>query len=94
MNNEDMAIGLDCPKCGANTSVIDTRPTLGGIRRRRECDECKERFTTLEQDIEIVNRQRGFKAVAERHARLRQVIKQLVQLVGIEAMSTQQGDQK
>lgn len=42
---------MRCPFCGAtDTRVIDSR--LGGdsdqVRRRRECVECEERFTTYE----------------------------------------------
>jgi transcriptional repressor NrdR len=42
---------MRCPFCGApDTRVVDSR--LGGegdqVRRRRECAECKERFTTYE----------------------------------------------
>ena len=40
-----------CPFCGAfDTKVIDSRLVAGGnqVRRRRECVDCKERFTTYE----------------------------------------------
>jgi transcriptional repressor NrdR len=40
-----------CPFCSAkDTKVIDSRLVAGGhqVRRRRECYECKERFTTFE----------------------------------------------
>lgn len=41
---------IACPKCGSQEqNVIDSRPVGGRIRRRRECDKCKERFTTIEQ---------------------------------------------
>ena len=42
---------MRCPYCGADESkVIDSRPTEDGekIRRRRECLNCKKRFTTYE----------------------------------------------
>ncbi len=42
---------MNCPFCGFGESkVIDSRPTDEGerIRRRRECLECKKRFTTYE----------------------------------------------
>jgi transcriptional repressor NrdR len=39
-----------CPFCSADsTQVIDTRPSAAGVRRRRECGECGERFTTYER---------------------------------------------
>lgn len=42
---------MKCPFCGAaDTKVIDSRLVTEGeqVRRRRECTECSERFTTFE----------------------------------------------
>ena len=42
---------MRCPFCGAqDTRVIDSRLAQDGdqVRRRRECAECRERFTTFE----------------------------------------------
>jgi len=41
---------MDCPQCGHPESrVLDTRiQKAGDIRRRRECLQCKYRFTTSE----------------------------------------------
>jgi len=42
---------MKCPFCGAaDTKVIDSRLAAEGeqVRRRRECVECTERFTTFE----------------------------------------------
>ncbi|MFM8445597.1 MAG: transcriptional regulator NrdR [Methylococcus sp.] len=42
---------MRCPFCGAHeTRVIDSRLSQEGdqVRRRRECTECRERFTTFE----------------------------------------------
>lgn len=40
---------MKCPECGFEDSkVIDSRPADNKIRRRRECLECKCRFTTYE----------------------------------------------
>ncbi len=47
---------MKCPFCGnEETKVIDSRPTEEGhtIRRRRECERCKRRFTTYEKVEEI-----------------------------------------
>ncbi len=47
---------MKCPFCeNIDTRVIDSRPTEEGyaIRRRRECDNCKKRFTTYEKVEEI-----------------------------------------
>ncbi len=43
---------MKCPFCGASSQhirVIDTREVTDGIRRRRECDHCEQRFTTYER---------------------------------------------
>jgi transcriptional repressor NrdR len=43
---------MKCPFCGASSTyirVIDTREVTDGIRRRRECEQCKQRFTTYER---------------------------------------------
>lgn len=56
--------GLPCPKCGHMKSyVVDTREFVGGIRRRRECEECEYRFTTYECESGLMRRlhNRAFK---------------------------------
>ncbi|HEU5059459.1 MAG TPA: ATP cone domain-containing protein [Kofleriaceae bacterium] len=40
---------MQCPYCGKDSQVKDSRTSADGIRRRRECTECKRRFTTYEQ---------------------------------------------
>lgn len=43
---------MKCPFCDAdNTRVIDSRPADDNhaIRRRRQCDNCKKRFTSFEK---------------------------------------------
>jgi len=41
---------MKCPHCSGNdTRVIDTRDSGDGIRRRRRCVHCDQRFTTYEQ---------------------------------------------
>lgn len=41
---------MRCPFCEAsNARVIDTREVSDGIRRRRECQHCHQRFTTYER---------------------------------------------
>ena len=40
---------MNCSHCGHNqTKVIDSRDWEQGIRRRRECLSCMQRFTTVE----------------------------------------------
>ncbi len=41
---------MRCPYCSSpNSRVIDTREVPDGIRRRRECSACQQRFTTYER---------------------------------------------
>lgn len=42
-----------CPYCkSVNTRVVDTtHDNRGGIRRRRECEDCLQRFSTYERAI-------------------------------------------
>lgn len=45
---------MKCPHCGAmgQSRVVDTsHDSRGGIRRRRECKVCSERFSTYERAI-------------------------------------------
>ena len=47
---------MKCPYCSSlESKVIDSRPTDDGhvIRRRRECINCNQRFTTYEKIEEI-----------------------------------------
>lgn len=54
---------MHCPFCDAgDTRVVDSRPADGGsaIRRRRECPECGNRFTTYERrEAALVVRKRN-----------------------------------
>jgi len=47
---------MKCPKCDCEKhNIIDSRPTNTNlIRRRRECIECKKRFTTYEMPSNIL----------------------------------------
>ena len=48
---------MKCPFCeNSDTKVIDSRQTDDGhaIRRRRECENCKKRFTTYEKVEEMI----------------------------------------
>ncbi len=43
---------MRCPYCGsARTRVIDTTRGARGIRRRRVCRDCEQRFSTVERAI-------------------------------------------
>jgi hypothetical protein len=40
---------IPCPLCGSGlSSVLDSRPSHSGVRRRRQCQKCSYRFTTYE----------------------------------------------
>ena len=50
---------MHCPFCSApETKVIDSRLVSEGyqVRRRRECTQCKERFTTFESAELVIPR--------------------------------------
>lgn len=48
-----LGVGMRCPYCQNNRSrVVDTtRDVRGGVRRRRECENCGQRFSTYERAI-------------------------------------------
>ena len=72
---------MRCPFCeNPDTKVIDSRPTEEGhaIRRRRECENCKKRFTTYEKVEEIplvVIKKDGSREVFDRNKVLNGIIK-------------------
>lgn len=39
---------MNCPLCGTELRVIDSRRYMGTVRRRRDCEKCKYRTTTYE----------------------------------------------
>ena len=40
---------MQCPYCGSDSSVTETRYSPEGVRRRRMCTSCRRRFTTYER---------------------------------------------
>ncbi|MCE7938695.1 transcriptional regulator NrdR [bacterium] len=40
---------MKCPYCQGSSHVVDTREVAVAIRRRRECEDCRQRFTTYER---------------------------------------------
>lgn len=54
---------MKCPFCNfEDTKVIDSRPSEGKKRRRRECTQCGKRFTTyeiVEKPILMVSKKDG-----------------------------------
>ena len=47
---------MKCPFCGSfEGQVLDSRPIehTSAIRRRRQCNQCKKRYTTYERPEEV-----------------------------------------
>lgn len=43
-------VGLSCARCGCrHFETVETRPTKGGVRRRRSCRHCGRMETTIEK---------------------------------------------
>ena len=88
---------MKCPFCGCDESkVIDSRPADGNesIRRRRECIECKKRFTTYEvverMPLVVIKRdgsRQGFDKVKLINGMVRACEKRPVKLSQIEAVA-------
>ncbi len=72
---------MKCPYCSfVDSKVVDSRPTDEGqsIRRRRECIDCKKRFTTYEKIEEvpiIVVKKNGNRESYDRNKILNGIIK-------------------
>ena len=89
---------MKCIYCNCTESrVVDSRPTEdGAIRRRRECEECKRRFTTYEK-IEMLpvfvikkdKRREPFDAAKVRNGIIRACEKRPVPLEEIERLVRQ-----
>ena len=47
---------MTCPECNGKTKVVDSRPEVDCINRRRECTECGFRFSTVELDEDVFER--------------------------------------
>ena len=45
---------MQCPKCDGKTKVIDSRPYIGGVYRKRKCTLCNYQFYTEEFPTEDV----------------------------------------
>lgn len=89
---------MKCIYCNCTENrVVDSRPTEdGAIRRRRECEECKRRFTTYEK-IEMLpvfvikkdKRREPFDAAKVRNGIIRACEKRPVPLEEIERLVRQ-----
>jgi transcriptional repressor NrdR len=56
---------VECPYCGNDSRVLDSRGGRETVRRRRECLSCTRRFTTYERlapsEIKVVKRDGSIK---------------------------------
>lgn len=51
---------MNCPECQHRLSqCIDSRPDPLLVRRRRQCLNCKARWTTYEMDVATIERLKG-----------------------------------
>jgi len=78
---------IACPLCGRTTSVTETRPAGGGLRRRRKCTDisCAGRVTTVEVTVDQFQRAADLaegRAVIVPRKVIVQLKKLLVSLVG------------
>lgn len=59
---------MQCPYCGGDSQVVDSRTSPDGVRRRRVCNECRRRFTTYEMSrppsIKVQKRKGGTEGFA------------------------------
>lgn len=47
---------MKCPKCGSDQlGCIDSRKNNGAVRRRRVCQDCHYRFSTMEISVDEFN---------------------------------------
>ena len=44
---------MTCPVCGGATKVVDSRPEVDNVHRRRKCKECGYRFSTVEIEVDV-----------------------------------------
>ena len=65
--------GMLCPQCKSETAVIDSRPVLDSIRRRRECvnPDCRHRYTTREIPQENLE---NYRTLEKRSRREHQIV--------------------
>ena len=83
---------MKCIYCNCTESrVVDSRPTEdGAIRRRRECEECKRRFTTYEKiemlPVLVVKSREQFDAAKVRSGIIKACEKRPVSLEDIEKL--------
>lgn len=68
--------------CGYESGVIDSRPRLGTVYRRRKCGNCGRRWTTHEVDVEVTNDvMRVLKVLEDMDTKIEKIMKRLPALL-------------
>ena len=75
---------IACPSCGASSTVVETRATPGGARRRRACSDtaCGQKFTTIELPLGVPARHATDGVVAVPRAYLDKMLELLSAALG------------
>ncbi len=69
--------GFSCIECQSDkTGVVDSRPTQTGVRRRRQCQDCGQRFTTFETALRP-----DIRRLVARAGRLRKMANQIHEIL-------------
>jgi len=92
---------MKCPKCNAESKVMDSRDrtTPPAIRRRRECLLCGHRWTTYEIKSDLVdllwNTMRKFKQVSQEKMRENLTLADILSLLDlIQTMEGTEGEKE
>ena len=56
---------MNCPICGGETKVFNSRTTCESIWRQRRCEKCGYRFDTYEYEADLLNHLITLKKVEE-----------------------------
>ncbi len=68
--------GIQCPLCQGTMKVVDSRDYLMSVRRRRACNDCGFRISTVELVVAKKNEQGGsLKKEVKRWYQRRRVVK-------------------
>lgn len=80
-----MSSQLACPTCGGHRlAVVDTRRTNGhgAIRRRRKCEDCGYRYSTIEISESVFKSLIRSDTLSGHRAQLKRVVADLQKMIG------------
>jgi hypothetical protein len=81
-----------CSECGGESSVKDSRPASGTIRRRRRCDRCGSSWTTFEVDRDTILKLRiaskMYASLIEERKRVEKFTEVMSEFSDLEAMAS------